>query len=417
MMKNSNSLLEAACKGKFDQIKKEVVTASPFLKAKALMAAVEYRHREIALELLAFGAKATFQHYASLETALLHAIYQEDIDMSLRLIKADARLDIQDKGGYAAIHLATRENQIEVVKALLEAGADVNIRMHNRGDCALAIAAKEGHLELCQLLLDNGTADTELTNCNNDTPLYIAIKNNHHECACLLLEKGAYLYKEAKSENARVQALIDAKRNPDEWELVSDLSRRLYNAEDYATIIEVLEQFKSIVQLHFYRHKIMGSIYRPLSILYNKNKYDEAEQVIQKLWSYLDILGYKKDFINFSEEDFVNFSISLAINRPELMPIVIEKLVPCWVRGKLAFNLARLFATQTPSDKEKVIYFTSISMATNTDSWEAFKNDSLFEKFRTDHEFLQCIEMENINWNLELGGPFDSDVNPEYLFK
>ena len=55
--------------------------------------------------------------------------------------------------------LAAGEGHLEIVKCLIEAGADINAR-RNDGRTAVMLAANEGHLETVKWLTDAG-ADTQ----------------------------------------------------------------------------------------------------------------------------------------------------------------------------------------------------------------------------------------------------------------
>jgi uncharacterized protein len=77
-------------------------------------------------------------------------------------------------GGLAPMHLAARQGEIESVKALIDAGADVN--QPGAGDpvTPLLIATMNGHFDLAKVLLDKG-ADPNLAQANGVTPLYAAL--------------------------------------------------------------------------------------------------------------------------------------------------------------------------------------------------------------------------------------------------
>jgi ankyrin repeat protein len=86
---------------------------------------------------------------------LISAARRGDVREVERLIKAGVHLDISDNdGGCTALILASYYNRIEVVKLLIEAEANLNIR-DNRGNTALKLASYNNNIEIVKLLLEN----------------------------------------------------------------------------------------------------------------------------------------------------------------------------------------------------------------------------------------------------------------------
>ena len=92
---------------------------------------------------------------------------------------------IQDRG----LILAAGRGHIEIVKLLLENGADVNSRTKD-GDTALIVASKAGHTNVVKLLLERG-ADVNAKNRNGRMALMGATNQGHLNVVKLLLERGA----------------------------------------------------------------------------------------------------------------------------------------------------------------------------------------------------------------------------------
>nr|CEG03418.1 unnamed protein product [Fusarium acuminatum CS5907] len=86
------------------------------------------------------------------------------------------------------VRFVTNSN-IEVVKMLLDKGADATIKTKS-GWTPMGIASRNGHLEIVKLLLGKG-ADTIVTDGNGPTPLHYALMGGHLEIVKMLLEKGA----------------------------------------------------------------------------------------------------------------------------------------------------------------------------------------------------------------------------------
>jgi uncharacterized protein len=77
-------------------------------------------------------------------------------------------------GGLAPMHLAARQGELESVKALMEAGADLNQRGAGDPVTPMLIATMNGHFDVAKYLLDQG-ADPNLAQGNGVTPLYAAL--------------------------------------------------------------------------------------------------------------------------------------------------------------------------------------------------------------------------------------------------
>ena len=60
-----------------------------------------------------------------------------------------------DNDGWAALNGAATEGHQEIVRLLIDKGADLNIAIMN-GSTALHMAPREGHQEIVRLLLDKG---------------------------------------------------------------------------------------------------------------------------------------------------------------------------------------------------------------------------------------------------------------------
>lgn len=408
----SRQFIQAVLQGRRDDILTEIDGQSPFTKSVALMAAVEHQHRRIALDLLDANARALYQHPVSLETALLHAIHQRDTELALQLIRAQARLDLQDTGGYGALHLATREGLSDVVKGLIEAGANIDVRMHSRGKCALAIAAENGNGELCALLLAHD-ADPNLLDYNNSTALTLALQGGHTVCARVLLEHGAFVGEDDQSEDAELKPLIAARQDPEEWERHTELGYALATAETPQDVLSLLQGLSRLKHPALARPVLMSHIAHPLVRFHQQGRLAEIHTLIAALCEKLEWLGFTQDFVSDAEADVIGFAVALSAGQEQLESRVLEKLVPHWIRGTLAYNLACLYDAKGVDARERMLYFTKLAIATGKDR-ENFMQDADFSAYHQDGDFLDCLD--HPNWNLEPGGPFDPDVNPKTLF-
>ena len=94
-----------------------------------------------------------------------------------------------DLGNFTLLTYAAQQGNIEIVNALIEAGADVNERNHSRSILtALHQAADSGQVEVVKALLEAG-AYMGMTAVGG-TPLHLAARKGHTEIVKAMLEAG-----------------------------------------------------------------------------------------------------------------------------------------------------------------------------------------------------------------------------------
>jgi hypothetical protein len=101
---------------------------------------------------------------------------------------ADVNLQ-SESNGYTPLTWASSRGHTEVVRLLLEAGADVNVAA-NDGQTALMRAADYGHAETLRLLIDSG-ADVNAKSNNGITALRFATLKGHSRIVEMLENAGA----------------------------------------------------------------------------------------------------------------------------------------------------------------------------------------------------------------------------------
>jgi hypothetical protein len=85
-----------------------------------------------------------------------------------------------------ALHLASREGHVDVVRVLLGRGADVNVQNKDKST-PLHLASGVGRGEVVRVLLEHG-ADSDVEDRNNFTPIGSAIYGGHLEILRIYLE-------------------------------------------------------------------------------------------------------------------------------------------------------------------------------------------------------------------------------------
>jgi hypothetical protein len=125
----------------------------------------------------------------------LHRLLQwdgkDDPEPVRRLIEANPKLvNVRlDAGGNRALHLASLYGFRQIVKLLLDAGADVRAKSRH-GDTALHDAILNNHKPVAELLIAAG-ADLTARGSNKETPLALAVERNRKAIAELLRKHGA----------------------------------------------------------------------------------------------------------------------------------------------------------------------------------------------------------------------------------
>lgn len=130
---------------------------------------------------------------------LVKIIRNGNIEALKLLLNAGASFKIPTRRGYLPLHLAARsmnKNSTEMVKLLIEAGADPNSKEteSTRGATGRtplhAAVGYNSKINTIQLLLDAG-ADPNMPKNDGKTPLQIARENNLTEAVQLLINAGA----------------------------------------------------------------------------------------------------------------------------------------------------------------------------------------------------------------------------------
>jgi ankyrin repeat protein len=104
------------------------------------------------------------------------------------LVENGADINAVDKNGIAPLHSVASRGHAEAARCLIEKGADLNMRSRVDLGAPLHYAAQAGHESVVRLLLERG-ARTDVRNGNDETPLHAAAKAGQLAVAQLLAVK------------------------------------------------------------------------------------------------------------------------------------------------------------------------------------------------------------------------------------
>lgn len=124
-------------------------------------------------------------------TALHHAVEQDDLEVARLLLGAGAQAAIQNRYGVTALYAACLNGNAGMIALLLENGVDPNTAV--AGETALMTAARTGKVDAVNALVARGANVNAKEPSQRQTPLMWAAAENHAAAAQLLVRHGADL--------------------------------------------------------------------------------------------------------------------------------------------------------------------------------------------------------------------------------
>ena len=152
---------------------------------------------------------------------LHNAAKDGDIDKVKELIAKDTDVNEEDSASNTPLILATYFGHTDVVKTLLENGANLT------NPELVWITAQKGHKEIMELLISNG-ANINAKSSEDKSPLLMAIEWKHIEIAELLIDRGADL----KFRNKKGTTLLQFATFYDNKDMVEMLLSKGVNIND-----------------------------------------------------------------------------------------------------------------------------------------------------------------------------------------
>ena len=123
--------------------------------------------------------------FGDMWTGLYLAVMDGDVAEMRRLVAAGADVDVLSHG-IRPLHVATHHGLVEVIRVLVELGANKEAKGAS-GETALHAAAFMGHVEAVKALVECG-ANIGAQGDDGLTPLQLSVQQGHHHVARVLEE-------------------------------------------------------------------------------------------------------------------------------------------------------------------------------------------------------------------------------------
>lgn len=147
-------------------------------KGDAVLPAVRGGHTSLVENLLAHGQSAQTADEENV-SSLHFAAALENEQIMRSLLEAGADVKAMDETGRTPLHVASIEDDTPAVKALLAAGADCNVRVGGEliALSALDLAARNDNVDVLKVLLEHGAKTDGMTHTGL-TPMHAAAMSN-----------------------------------------------------------------------------------------------------------------------------------------------------------------------------------------------------------------------------------------------
>ena len=135
----------------------------------------------------------TMDERKGFQTQLANAIEIEDVENALRMISLGADANSVTSFGWPCINRAAMRGMIDVVRVLLDAGADPKMKATVSGEgsmTALHWAANDGHTLIVKMILDHEDKNfTVWDEPGYNYPILVAAENGHVDALRLILDR------------------------------------------------------------------------------------------------------------------------------------------------------------------------------------------------------------------------------------
>jgi ankyrin repeat protein len=187
------SLLHAAQSGKLDTVELLLKNGADInslngRRENALVLALKSKNTRLAADLVNRGINLK-QQDIDRWTALHHAVYQDNGDIMVKIIRKDpSLLNVATNAGFTPLMTAIWQGNQPMVDVLVGLGAKTDV-LDTGGNTPLHLAVSRNQYDIAKGLLDSG-ANPNIENAKGWTPMDNALSDNNTDMAHLLLYYG-----------------------------------------------------------------------------------------------------------------------------------------------------------------------------------------------------------------------------------
>ena len=149
-----------------------------------LMMAAQLDYRHLVKILVDYGADG------QRTSPLYVACENNDVNAARDLVRKNFPLDQANDSGATALHVACQKGHLEALDVLINAGCDLSV-CDDAGNSPLFDACDNNQIAIVRKLLDQEDIDFNQTNAKGQAPLYAACSQAFVDIARLLLDRGA----------------------------------------------------------------------------------------------------------------------------------------------------------------------------------------------------------------------------------